>query len=246
MKNRIKRLAAALMAVGMVMGFGSVAFAGGGHGKHRGAMFEKLEKLNEQERLEYMEEKLDERVERMTNKVDLSAAQQTQVRQIFADAQTQMLEIWERNKNSDDKTAARSDARNVMKQARTEVADVLTDEQKAKFRQHKRGKKGHHGKKAFMIEKLDERLELSDQQEVQVKQILDETHAELKQARANASSKEEMRGKGKVAFEQAATKINAVLDADQREEFAELRQEMKDRRGKKGHKRGEHGKRGNF
>ena len=154
MKNRMKKLVLAVATFGMVLGFGGLAFAHGGHGHGpRGAkmakMFQKLEGMSEQEQLEFLEERLDRRVAKVTEKLNLDEKQQGQARQIFADVQTQLLEIYEQNKDAEDKSAAAADARAVMKQARGEFKAILTEAQLETMREHrqKRKAKRHHKRK---------------------------------------------------------------------------------------------------
>lgn len=245
MKRLMKRLALALVTTGMMVGFGTSAFAGEGHGHgergHRGGpgkMMKKLEGMDEAQRLEFLEDRLDRRVERMTEKLDLTDDQAVKVRQILADAQTQTLDIWSRNKDADDKSAAKKEFRAVHKQTKAQLGEVLTDEQLQKVKEHRRqrGRK----MKGRMLERLDEKLDLTDDQAADVKVILDDAHAQLRELRENSDSREEARGQAKAIMQETNSKIEAVLTAEQAAEFAEIREQRKER-GKRFKKR--HGKR---
>lgn len=238
MKRTIKKLALAVMlAGGLVVGFGGLAFAGGGHKGHgeMGArMFKKLDGMSEQERLEFMEDMLDKRVARMTDKLELSKAQQVKVRQIMADAQTQMLEIYEQNKNVQDKTAAKGEAKAVMKQARQDVGDVLTDDQKAKIKAQHAEKRGE--RKAKMLNRLDEKLELSDAQRAKVEKIFDGSHEKMKALKDQNLDEDARRAAAKKIKTGAADEINGVLTKEQQVKWAEMRKRFEDgpRKGKRG------------
>ncbi len=231
MNRIIKRLALALVATGMVFGMGTSAFA---HGKgkrgHRGPgkLLKKLEGMGEQERLEFLENRLDRRVERMTEHLELTDDQAKKVRQIFADAQTQTLDIWERNKDAEDRTAARKEFREARERTKEQLAEVLTDDQLEKVKEHRR-RRGRK-MKGRMLERLDDELDLTDEQHARVKEILDDAHARMRELRENADSREEARPQFKAIMEEASTRIEAVLTSEQATEFAELREEMKERR----------------
>lgn len=249
MKQRLKKIILAISATGMVLGFGSVAFAkGGGHhgqrGAHMGKMMEKLDGMSEPERLEFLEDRLDKRVERMTEKLELNADQQVKVRQVLADSQTQLLQIWEANKNVDDKTVARAEAKSVMKQSHQDIQGLLTAEQKAKVEAHREER--HGDRKAKMIQRLDSKLDLSDVQQAKIEKILDDAHADLKASRGTTDSPDNMRGAHRQVFQNARAEINDVLTADQQVEFAKIQEQMKQRRGKGMKNRRQNGKRGGF
>lgn len=242
MKRIVKRVLLVAAIVGGVGLVGGAAFAEGGFGHgprgHHGKMFEKLESMDEQERLEFLEEKLDKRVAKMTKKLDLTDAQAKQVRQILADSQTQLLEVWERNKG--DREAMRAEAGPIFKASRTAIEGVLTDAQKAKVKEHM-GKKMRRGKKHLAL-MLEDRLDLDDQQVKQVNVILDDAFKQVKGLAENADSRDDAREQGRAVFLAAADKIEAVLDADQKAEFAEMKQRFVERAGKRGKHGRKHGK----
>lgn len=239
-KRTLKKLALAfLLAGGFVTGLGGVAFAGGnarGFGGH--GTFEKLDNMSEAERLEFLENKLDQRVARMTEHLELTRDQQVKVRQVLADAQTQLLEIYEKNKAAEDKTVARAEAKAVRKQSMQDVRDLLTDAQRAKMEEHRkqRGEERRGHMKGKMLERLDDKLELSDAQRAKVEKILDGTRAKLEKNRAEGGGKEG----AQAIMKASAADINKVLDKEQQAKFAELQQKMQERRDK----HGERGKRG--
>lgn len=232
MKRLITRLALTLAATGMVVGFGASAFAGEGHGKHhergkRGGpvkLMKKLEKMDEEQRLEFLENRLDRRVERMTEHLDLTEDQVPKVRQILADAQTQTLDVWERNR--DDGEAARKEFRDVHKRTKAQLNEVLTDGQIAEAKKLRR--KRHRKFKGRMLHRLDEKLDLTDDQEAQVKEILDDAHAQMRELREN--DEDPGRGQFKAIMKDASSKIEAVLTPEQAAEYAELKEKRKEHR----------------
>lgn len=235
MKSRIYKLVVTLVASGTVFAVGATAFAKGGHHGFGPGKFEKLAQMDEQERLEFLEGKLEKRVARMQQKLDLTPEQTAKVRQILADSQTQMLEIWEKNKDVEDKTAAKADARAVFEATRKQIDQVLTAEQKAKQAEH-RAKKAQHFK-GKMLERLDEKLDLTADQRTKIEKILDDKHAKMKELHESGTVDHDAK---KAIFEATSIEIEKVLTAEQKVEYAKMRERMKE----KGRRHGKH--RGDF
>lgn len=147
MNKQLKKLVLAFTLTGaMVAGFGATAFADGK--PHRGhGHYAKFANLSEAEKLEKLEARLDKRVAKMTQTLSLDAAQQVKVRQILADQQTQLIELYDKNKDADDKSAARGEARAIFKASRGQIAQVLTPEQIETYKQLKEQRKGKKGKR---------------------------------------------------------------------------------------------------
>lgn len=230
MKAILKKLIlAGVLAGGLVVGFSGAAFAEGKHHDDFGGaeMFKQMDEMNEQQRLEFLETKLDERLAKMTKNMDLTKDQQVKVRQVMADAQTQMLDIYEQSKKSGDKDTARGEAQAVLKQARQDIGDLLTDQQKAKMKEQRR-KQQSRGK-AKMLDNLDEKLELSDAQRVKVKTILDASHKELKAMRSKPGDEASKRAAGRTIMTAAADDIDKVLTKAQKAKFAQLRERLEKR-----------------
>ena len=227
MKRRIKRLGIAMLFGLTVVGTATHAFAGkpGGKNQMMGEQtFAALDGMTEQERLEFLEDKLDKRVAAMTQRLDLTTDQQQKVRQIIADAQTQLLEIYDKHKGSKDKTVARAEAQAVMKQAKQDVGDILTDDQKATMKKMRQNR--HAEAKLKMVNRLDERLNLSDAQRTQVEQILEQTHQEL---RKNRKEGDRAKGSGKGIMEAAGDDIAKILTPQQKAKFDKMREKMRER-----------------
>lgn len=232
----LKRISLALFATSIVFGTGVTAFAGPGHG--HGGKFHKLAEMTEEEKLEFLEDRLDKRVDKMQQKLDLDARQTAKVRQILADAQTRSLEIWETRQDAD-KKELRSQFKEIRKQSRAEIDALLTPVQKVKAdqwkaeRKKKRATWAKKGKKK-MVERLDAELDLSDDQAAQVRSILDAKHDKLKKLKGGEV--DDKRAAARQIRQETRTEIEAILDADQKAKYAALREKMKERRGKKSHK----------
>jgi Spy/CpxP family protein refolding chaperone len=74
------------------------------------------------------------------------------------------------------------------------------------------GRRGHHGPER-MVERLSERLSLTDAQRAQVTTIVRESH--------------EQRARVEGILEQAATRISAILNPEQRTQFEALKAEIR-------------------
>lgn len=210
------------------MAFGVSAFAQGG--KHHGKRA-RWAQMSEQEKLEFMDQRLDKRMARLDKELDLTDAQEKQVRQIFETTRTQLMDIRERNKG--DRAAGRKEARQVFKQSKAELKKVLTAEQQQKF---KAMRKKHRGKRMHrMFERLDRALDLDDKQEKQVLAIMKDTRKQMRAAAKSTDDRQARRKAIRAALEQGGDRIEQVLDADQKAKFQKIRQRMKKRHGHRGH-----------
>jgi protein CpxP len=79
-----------------------------------------------------------------------------------------------------------------------------------------------------MAELLAKKLNLSDDQKAQISPIIAERQQSLRGLRADTSMRpRQKRRKVKSIFEDSDKKINAMLNEDQRKEYAELEQQMR-------------------
>ena len=98
-------------------------------------------------------------------------------------------------------------------------------------------RRGHHGPER-MVERLTERLSLTDEQRAQVTTIVHESHEQMKALRPagarpprgeRPAPSPERRARFEAIFEQAATRIGAILNPEQRTQFEVLKTEMRAR-----------------
>ncbi len=233
-----KILIAGLVTCSMAAGsfaLGASAFAcGGKHGHKHG----RWSQMTDEQRLEAMDKHLDKRMARLDKKLNLSAAQHKQVRQIFESTRTQMMDIRQRHKG--DRQGARKEARQVFQQSKAKIKKVLTPEQQQKFKQLRQKRRQHHARRRMhhMFRRLDKALDLNAQQEKQVKQIIKETHQQVRQAFKDNTDRKARRQAIRAAFKNGGDKIEAVLNADQKAKFQKMRERMKKRFGHRHHRRG--------
>ena len=235
MNNAIKKLILAATTVTLIGGASAFAFAQGPHGPGHGNLAKKLDGMSEQERLEFMEDRLDERLQKMTKKLNLTADQQAKVRVILADANTQLLELYDASDG--DLEGSRDAARAIRHQSKQQVAAVLTDAQRAELAEMKKRKRHKHAKKR--LDRLDQELNLTDAQRAEIEAIMKEQHQAMKAA---VDSGEKPAKKDRIAARKATVeKIEAVLTPDQLAKFQTMRQEREGRKGRRGRGNGPKG-----
>jgi len=226
MKISGKKITVVALAIAVVLGSAGAVFAHGPHGK-RGDRFQKWANMSDEERAQKMEERLDKRVARLDEKLDLSDAQEKKVRQILGAAQTEVVDIFQRARKSGDREAAHKEMKEVRQRTKKQLAAVLDADQLAKLKQIRQRR--HHRFQGRMLERLDEKLQLTDQQHAQVKTILDETHGKLKALREQEGARGDKRKQARAILKDSADRIEKVLDAKQAKEFREMRKHMRQR-----------------
>jgi Spy/CpxP family protein refolding chaperone len=250
--SRIGRAAAVTLVLTLGVGVTGLAVAHG-PGKHRGQKLEAFQKMSEEERLEKMQERVDRRVAHMTERLDLSDAQQTEIRKIVTAGHKRALEVLERADEAENRGQIRRQLHQIRKQTREDVRALLTDEQKSAAKEARAQRRAKRPER--MMERLDERLDLNPEQEAQVEAILSEAQNDIQTLRADASARSDSKAKGRRGqrgkrhevgkiMRGAADDIASVLDDEQAAEFAEMREEFRERRGNRHGKRGD-GPRGN-
>ncbi len=90
--------------------------------------------------------------------------------------------------------------------------------------------KGHHHSRGSFIEKLQGRLDLSDEQRTQIQAILDESHQQFRGLHKSVKPQFE------TIRQQMAERIRKELNPDQARKFSAMRAEYEQRRAKRGKK----------
>ncbi|HEU5400989.1 MAG TPA: hypothetical protein VFU86_06505 [Terriglobales bacterium] len=82
-----------------------------------------------------------------------------------------------------------------------------------------------------VVQRLGEKLNLSDDQKAQIKPIIADRQQKMQALRSDTSLRRGQKGRQmKSIMEDSDKKINAILTADQQKQYAELKQQMKERR----------------
>ena len=234
--SKITRVMIAGAVVAGTLGAGSMAMAKGPHKMNQ----EKWESMSQEEKQEMMNKRLDKRMERMTQELELTDAQVPQVRAVFESSQAQRHEIMQKYKG--DREAARTELKALKQSTRAQLEGVLTADQVQKLEQlkkdhkgkrhGKRGKHGKHGHKRF--EKMSAELNLSAEQETQVKAIMKDARQEREEISSLVGSREEAKPELRELGIRTDARIKEVLSDEQDARFDELKAQRKERRGKRG------------
>lgn len=239
--SKITRVVIAGAVVAGTLGAGSMAMAKGPHKMNH----EKWESMSQEEKQEVMNKRLDRRMEKMTEKLELTDAQVPKVRAVFENSQAQRLEIMQKHKG--DREAARPEFKALKQSTRAQLDAILTADQIQKLEQMKkdhkgkrhgkRGKHGKHGQKR--LERMSAELNLSADQETQVKAIMQDARAERKEIIELVGSREEAKPELRELRVRTDARIKEVLNDEQDARFDELKAERKERRGER--RRGKRG-----
>jgi Spy/CpxP family protein refolding chaperone len=82
-----------------------------------------------------------------------------------------------------------------------------------------------------VVQRLGEKLNLSDDQKAQIKPIIADRQQKMEALRSNTSLRRGQKGRQmKSIMKDSDQKINAILTPDQQKQYAELKQQMKERR----------------
>lgn len=82
-----------------------------------------------------------------------------------------------------------------------------------------------------VVQKLGEKLNLSDDQQAQIKPIIADRQQKLQALRSDTSMRGRQKAReAKSILEDSDRKIKAILTPDQQKQYADLEQQMKDRR----------------
>jgi len=84
------------------------------------------------------------------------------------------------------------------------------------------------------VRMLDEKLNLTDKQKTDVKQLIEETHAQMLTIRSDESlSRENKMDRARKLHEASMSKLRDMLTDDQKKKFDDMQQQMKDHHGEK-------------
>ena len=234
--SKITRVMIAGAVVAGTLGAGSMAMAKGPHKMNQ----EKWESMSQEEKQEVMNKRLDRRMNKMTEKLELTDAQVPKVRAVFEASQAKRLEIMEKHKG--DREAARPEMKALKQNPRAQLDAILTPEQVQTLEQMKKdhkGKRGKHGKRGEKrLERMSAELNLSADQEAQIKTIMQDAGQERKQIIELVGSREEAKPELRELHIRTDAKIKEVLNDEQDARFDELKAERKARRGERRGKRG--------
>lgn len=243
---------ATLAAVVLALGVGGTGLAMAHGPEHdKGAKMQKWKNMSEQERRDKLSARVEHRLERMTSSLELTETQQGEIREIMTKGHERALSLFETSEDSQERRGIGKQLHQIKKETRAKVQAVLSEEQVAKAKSLKKQRRAERPQR--MTERLDEKLDLSDEQKEQVEAILSEAQADIQNLRGDdgvaAKGKghrglKQNRGEVRKIMKGAADDVESVLTDEQAAEFSEIREKMRERRGhRRGNRGGEHGKR---
>lgn len=175
----------------------------------------------------------EQRLERMAEKLELTDAQKAKSAKIFKDRKAQAEKIKQDPKLSYDEKSEK--LRELRRGGKDEVAAVLTDAQKAEFRQMRERRGDRMEKRAEGFERMAEKLDLSAAQKQKIRQIMEDSREERAAIlEANDGDRAEARPELKAHREKTRKEVRAVLTAEQQKKF----DAMKAKHGRRGEKAG--------
>jgi Spy/CpxP family protein refolding chaperone len=202
-----------------------------------------LKSIREQfDRGEVPTEIIDHRIKRLTEELALTPEQQEQIKAIMAENGKKLLA-----KRGDCKghRKGRRHGMKMKKGADGAIMAVLTEEQKQAFQALLKERREHmkehmeHRKEHRMERRLDhltKALDLSGEQQEQLKQILEGSREEMMNAFKGAEDKDARHEAMKAYHEELEKQIKAILTAEQQAKFDELKEKRKEQHCKHGPK----------
>jgi Spy/CpxP family protein refolding chaperone len=166
----------------------------------------------------------------MIQKLNLSQQQQDQLKPIFEKQREQAKAIKQDTSLNEEQKKQKFDA--LRQGTQTQVNAVLTPEQQQQWAQMKEQGKQHMGeRRGNMGARMAEKLNLSQQQQDQLKPIMEKQRAQAKAIwQDNSLSQDQKREKMQALHQESQTQINAILTPEQQQQMQQMRQNFKQHR----------------
>ncbi len=176
----------------------------------------------------------------MKEKLGLSEEQVAKLKNLAQETQKKFEELRAKAEGGDHE-GMREEMQKIRTSLMDQVKSILTDEQKAKFKEFAEGKRkeiGDRMKGGLMnLKALHEKLNLSEEQENEIKEVLAGVREEMKRIREESQGDgEKAREAMKGVFEKVAEEIKSVLNDEQKQIFEQMQKEMREKRKDREHK----------
>ena len=166
-------------------------------------------------------------MKKMAEKLNLSQQQQDQLKPIFEKQREQAKAIWKDSSLTEGQKNEKMQA--LHQDFQTQVSGILTPAQQQQLAQMKENGKEHMRGK--MGARMAEKLNLSQQQQDQLKPIFEKQHEQMRAIwQDNSLSKDQKKEKMQALRQDFKTQINGVLTPDQQQQWQQMREQMKQRR----------------
>jgi Spy/CpxP family protein refolding chaperone len=166
------------------------------------------------------------RMEMLSKRLNLTADQQAKLAPIMTDRQQQMRAIFKDSSLSREDRMAKIKA--VRKDSNAKIEALLTYEQKQNFEQLQQQRRQHGPE--HRIKMLSKRLNLTADQQAKLAPIMAESRQQIRAIFQDSSlSKEDRIAKFKAVRKDSNAKIEALLTDEQKQNFEQLQEHMKNR-----------------
>ncbi len=197
-------------------------------------------------------DRIDKRVAELTDQLKLTEDQSSRVREILVGSSE--LAVIDKERYRGNRTAMKKAADERIELVNSQIKEVLTDEQKAEFveikppRDSDRERPADDSPFARQIQGLTDRLNLTEEQQVQLADIYAAHADELSALRegmgnrsGDRSAMKQKREAMKAVMDEINDEIENILDDAQNQEFEAWKSEQQQRRGKGGQRGGGRG-----
>ncbi|HET9696625.1 MAG TPA: hypothetical protein VFP40_07140 [Terriglobales bacterium] len=166
-------------------------------------------------------------MKKMAEKLNLSQQQQDQLKPIFEKQREQAKAIWKDSSLTQDQKKEKMQA--LRQDFKGQVNGILTPAQQQQLAQMKENGREHMRGK--MGARMAEKLNLSQQQQDQLKPIFEKQHEQMRAIwQDNTLNKDQKKEKMQALRQDFQTQINGVLTPDQQQQWQQMREQMKQRR----------------
>lgn len=161
------------------------------------------------------------------SQIELEDGQQDEIDRLRDEAREARMDIFS---NDDlDREAKRKALKALRKDTQEKIQGVLTEDQLAEIKALKEKRATERLNKR--MERLTERLELSDDQAAKIRGVFETARPKMQEIKESDASREEKREQFKLVRDEMNTEILDLLDDDQQETFTKMTQRLRKRPG---------------
>ena len=169
-------------------------------------------------------------MQKMAQKLNLSQQQQDQLKPIFQSSRDQAKAIKNDTSLSADQKKEKLQA--LREQTKSQISGILTPEQQQQMAQMKSFQKGKmEGRRGAMGKMMAEKLNLTQQQQDQLKPIMQKQREQAKAIwQDNSLSQDQKQQKMQALHQDTQSQVKAILTPDQQQQWEQMRQNFKGHR----------------
>lgn len=170
--------------------------------------------------------------QKMAEKLNLSQQQQDQAKTIFQQTGEQAKAI--RNDASLTADQKKEKMKALHESSQAQINGLLTPDQQKQFAELKaQGKQRMHDRKMAMGKRMAEKLNLSQQQQDQLKPIFEGSRQQAKAIwQDNSLTQDQKKEKMQALHESTQAQVNGILTPDQQQQWQQMREHFRQHRGR--------------